>query len=235
MCDRYSFALSKEKINRRFEIKLTQLPEVNYNISPGQSVAVVTDISSGLLSVFFWGICLPNKTKKTAGGLISNINKESIPIQPYFKNLLENRRCLILADGFYCWKKISKKGVIPYRAVLKWNLPFAMAGIWDTQVNTLTGAVQNVCAILTTSSNMLLNQVDKKMPVVLPIEYEKIWLDQKLSLEEALQLLKPYPAEGMKLFPVSSQLYSTSVNSPILTQPAEPVDQFGNYILFPEN
>jgi putative SOS response-associated peptidase YedK len=119
--------------------------------------------------------------------------------------------------------------------VLKWNLPFAIAGIWDTQLNITTGEMQQVCALLTTPANPILSHINKRMPALLPIEYEKVWLDRKISSAEALQLLKPHSAEGMNVFSVSSRINATDINTPSLIQPAEPVDQFGNYILFPEN
>jgi putative SOS response-associated peptidase YedK len=235
MCDRYSFALSKEKIRRRFDVKLIQVPEVSYNISPGQPVAVITDAFADVLSIFSWGLRVPDMNKKSGFRMINAFQTESLPVYPHLKTLLETKRCLLLADGFYCWKKVSKKGVVPYRVVLKWNLPFAMAGIWDTHLDTSTGNVRHVCAVLTTPANALLSHINKHMPAVLPIEHEKMWLNQKISLEEAMQLLQSYPAQGMKLFSVSSLINATNINTPQLIQPAEPVDQFGNYILFPEN
>jgi len=44
---------------------------------------------------------------------------------------MAERRCLVLADSFYEWKKIEKRQKTPYRFQFKTGEPFAFAGIWE--------------------------------------------------------------------------------------------------------
>ena len=65
-----------------------------------------------------------------------NARAETLAEKPAFRGLLGNRRCLVLADGFYEWRKGGKrKG--PMRFKLKSGEPFAFAGLWDTWNNRM--------------------------------------------------------------------------------------------------
>lgn len=181
------------------------------------------------ITLLHWGMDVPQVKDPSKIKQVSVISTDPFPSQPSLHELLTTNRCIIPADGFYLWKRVSKKGKIPYRVVLKWSLPFAMAGIWD---NNKTKESQKDCSILTTPSTSVIQHISKHMPAILPLEHEKAWLHENLSAEEALKLLLPYPAENMKAYPVSAQLLQADENSELLTKPAQPTDQFGNYILF---
>ena len=64
-------------------------------------------------------------------GLLRHARAATLAEKPAFKNLLETRRCLVLADGFYEWRK-EGKGKVPMRFKLKSGEPFAFAGLWDS-------------------------------------------------------------------------------------------------------
>ena len=52
-----------------------------------------------------------------------------------YKHAFEQQRCLILADGFYEWKRHSKKSKVPYRIQLRTKQLFAFAGIWEEYID----------------------------------------------------------------------------------------------------
>ena len=60
---------------------------------------------------------------------------EDIPHKASLKRHLRTHRCVIIADGFYDWKTLSKKGRTPYRFFLPGNELFAIAGLWDVFEN----------------------------------------------------------------------------------------------------
>ncbi len=227
MCERYSFTLSKEKTARRFGIKVTQVPPPHYNIAPGTQVTAITQALPSVLSFLQWGIQLPKASNKNASKQVSTIDVASIQKQPLLQDFISNGRCMVPADAFYLWKKVSKKGKVPYRVSLKWNLPFAMAGIYKSDEQNNTGL-----AIITVPANTLLTPVAQQMPAILSLEHEKAWLNPELPLEDVFKMLLPYPLSTMKVHPVSAQLLNSNTNSDLLTKPAQPTDQFGNYILF---
>ena len=83
------------------------------------------------VELFRWGL-IPWWAKDPAiGNRMINARAETLAEKPAFRGLLGNRRCLVLADGFYEWRKGGKrKG--PMRFKLKSGEPFAFAGLWDT-------------------------------------------------------------------------------------------------------
>jgi putative SOS response-associated peptidase YedK len=232
MCDRYSFTLSKEKTIRRFGVKVNQVPAPNYNFAPGMEIPAITQQAPVEFTFLHWGMAIPQVKDKNKFKQLCTLDIASLATQLYLQELLTTNRCLIPADGFYLLKRVSKKGKVPYRVVVKWNLPFAFAGIWNVNREN---EVQKDCVILTMPANAALQHICGQMPAIIPLENEKAWLYQNLPAEEALQLLLPYPPENMKSYPVSAQLLNANDNSALLTKPAQPTDQFGNYILFEDN
>lgn len=94
-----------------------------------------------------------------------------------FRDAFKKKRCLVLADGFYEWRR-TKEGKVPYRIALKTEAPFAFAGIWST-VHNAVGQPQTTFAIITTESNELVAQIHHRMPVILGEEDEKDWLNPR--------------------------------------------------------
>jgi putative SOS response-associated peptidase YedK len=223
MCDRYSFSLPREKIVRRFGIKVAGAVEAQYNISPGQTIAVITDEQPHQLTQATWGLPQGN-------GVVSQVFVKSTTEKPVARTAqLLSRRCLVLADGFYLWKRVSRKSRIPYRVTLKWNMPFVFAGVWQTR-DEEPGKVY--CALVVTDSNDLITPVSDRMPLVLSLEQEKEWLKLVAEWSELTRYILPYAPDKMRLFPVSAQVNQPEINSPELILPAQPTDQFGNYVLF---
>ena len=124
----------------------------------------------------------------------------------HLKNSFQRKRCLILSDGFYEWKKGKEK--IPYRVFLKNETLFAMAGIWDTWKNA-EGKPIHSFAIITTSPNELMKNIHQRMPLILNKNDEKNWLENN-NTDELSKLLKPYPSDEMTAYQISKL-----VNSPI--------------------
>lgn len=206
MCGRYSFAVEDELIKERFGVSVrSAIYKARYNCAPSQELAIISNQNPDELMFFRWGL-IPFWAKDPAiGNKLINSKAETIAEKPSFKNAFRKRRCLVPADGFYEWKKAGSK--TPYRIVLKNGDPFAMAGIWEKWVGA-GGEIINSFSIITTVPNKLMAPIHNRMPVILLPEHEKMWLDD--TNETDLQkLLKPYPAELMTAFPVS-----TLVNSP---------------------
>ena len=227
---RYSFSLSKTKTARRFGFPVKELPAPSYNISPGQEVPAIPDLQPARISLFTLGITrsqLENPDKTAC------LDIKTVQRLLFYRDLLANRRCLIPADGFYLWKQVARKRYVPYRIVMKWNLPFAFAGLWHERIDETSGEIYRSCSLLTSPVNELLASLSPLMPAVLSVEAESQWLSGDITPEAALALLKPYPADKMRMFPVSARINDKASNDPELTQPVpEATDQLGNYVLF---
>jgi len=206
MCGRFIIA-DITGIEKRFQIEPQNL-KPNYNLAPTQDVPVIINDGSNHLAMFRWGL-IPFWAKDLAiGNKLINARAETVDEKPSFQLSLQRKRCLIVADGFYEWKKEGSTKR-PYRITLKTKELFGFAGLWDTWKSP-TGVIVNSCSIITTTPNELMAPIHKRMPVILPWEVEQVWMDQGVIDSSFLKtLLMPYPADQMIAYEVS-----TLVNSP---------------------
>jgi putative SOS response-associated peptidase YedK len=141
-----------------------------------------------------------------------NARTDTVTEKPAFRNAFKQRRCLIPADGFYEWKKIGADKQ-PYRILLKDQLIFSMAGLWESWTNPEGEEVKS-CTIITTEPNELM--VHDRMPMIISVEDEKKWLDKNQSVEDLKAMLQPFPAERMRTYPVSKDVGNVKNQTPEL-------------------
>ena len=181
--------------------------EPRFNIAPTQTAPVIRMNGNRHLAMCRWGLIPSWASDKAIGARLLNARSESVATKPAFRSAFKQRRCLVPADGFYEWQKAgSKKQPFFFRPVN--DRPFAFAGLWETWHKD-DQALESF-TILTTEANALLRPLHDRMPVILAPEDFAVWLDPRMQDLQTLQpLLRPYPAEGM-----TSYLVSTLVNSP---------------------
>ena len=147
-----------------------------------------------------------------------NARAETVDRLPMFREAFLQRRCLIVADGFYEWQKLDAKTRQPFYFALESAEPFAFAGLW----NPGSGGAAPECLLLTTRPNALVAPVHNRMPVILPQSAYAAWLGQPgapppttpVARRDLTALLAPYPAEQMVGRPVSRLVNSVRNNSP---------------------
>jgi len=207
MCGRFSFSPKEIYIEERFNIEIEEgLYQPRYNCAPTQNLAVISNREPELLNFFRWGL-VPFWAKDISiGNKMINARAETITEKASFKHPFRSKRCLVLSDGFFEWKK-EPAGKTPYRICMSDNGLFAMAGIWDTWKD-VEGKPVHSFAIITTGPNELMEKIHHRMPVILHPENEKAWLGDSDPVE-LQSFLKPYPADLMDAYPVSKL-----VNSP---------------------
>ncbi len=212
MCGRFSIAKEAEDIAARFDAQLASAFKKNYNAAPSQNLPVVTNAEPAVINFFRWGL-IPFWAKDEAiGSKMINARAETITEKPSFKNLVKSRRCLIISDGFFEWKKTTGSKQ-PYRIMLKNEELYSYAGLWDIWRDP-DGEIINSFTIITTEANGLVRELHDRMPVLLHKDDEYKWLDFKSDVPQIISLLKPYPAELMKIYPVSKLVNSTKNNTP---------------------
>ena len=188
-----------------------------YNIAPSQDVVTVVQRGSSPEAVFLqWGL-IPSWSKEAKG--IINARVETIEDKPSFNDSFKNRRCLILADGFYEWERHGKISQ-PYYFQMKDGPPFAFAGIWDRWRDN--GRTIDSCAIITTTANELLATIHHRMPVILESESYGLWLSEDSRSADLKDLLAPYPADAMTSHPVSYDVNDAKLDDERMVLPAEP-------------
>jgi putative SOS response-associated peptidase YedK len=142
-----------------------------------------------------------------------NASSETAATKPTFRKPLRERRCLILADGFYEWKREGPRKQ-PYYIKLRDSQLFAFAGLWD-RWQPVDGQPLETCTILTTTPNEVLQPLHDRMPVILPSSAYSLWLDPMVRDVEPLQsLLTPYSADEMIAYPVSTRVNNPANDSP---------------------
>ena len=212
MCGRFCQASSGEEIAAVFGVEVGDLPP-RYNVAPSQSVAAIfqlPDTSEPQLQMLRWGL-IPSWAKDPKIGYkLINARAETVSEKPSFRSAFRQRRCLIPATGFYEWQQLEgSRQKQPYFIGLQDERPFAFAGLYE-RWESPGGDILKTCTIITTAANSLVEPIHERMPVMLaPQDYAR-WLDPSFGTIDSLQaLLAPYPADRMKVYPVSSL-----VNSP---------------------
>jgi putative SOS response-associated peptidase YedK len=193
-----------------------------YNIAPTQSVAAVANNGQKQIEFFRWGL-IPAWAKDLAiGSRMINARAETLAEKPSFRTAFKRRRCLILADGFYEWRKNpGGKAKTPMYIRLKSGEPFAFAGLWEVWRSPDDKSILS-CTIITTTPNALMEKIHDRMPVILKPEAYDRWLDPAEQPPDKLSaLLKPYPASHMTAYAISTLVNQPGNDSPELIVPVK--------------
>jgi putative SOS response-associated peptidase YedK len=214
MCGRFTLTLDPAEVQQAFDLSTPPPTELapRYNIAPSQAVAVIANGPSRKLEFFKWGL-IPSWAKDPKiGNRMINARAETLNEKPSFRTALKKRRCLILADGFYEWKKEGKTKT-PMYLQLKGGEPFAFAGLWETWKSPEDEVIKS-CTIITTGPNALVKKIHDRMPVILPAKAYDLWLSpDELPAEKVLPLLKPFAASQMKAVSVSPLVNNPAFDS----------------------
>ncbi len=219
MCGRYQLSVKEDEIVVRFNVEVyKEQYRPSYNCAPSQHLPVISNEKPDQLVLYKWGLIPFWAEDPAMGNRMINAKAETIDQKPSFKHSFKRRRCLVLSNGFYEWKKENNKK-IPYRILFKDEKLFAMAGIWDTWKDA-EGRETRSYSIITTTPNALLKDIHNRMPVILRKEDEKKWLtdDDPSAL---LMLLKPYQHENMDAYKISSLVNSPANDSEEIIKPSE--------------
>ena len=223
MCGRYSLAVPVG-LNLEMSLDLKNITESwdkpRYNIAPTNKVPVVLNQDSERrLKMMRWGL-IPfwSKTERMKYSFI-NARDDKLLDSKIYGPLLKERRCLIIADGFYEWiRKGTRK--IPMHITLKGREVFSFAGLWSPWENPETNEVTNTCTIITTNPNELLEPIHNRMPVILSHEAAEMWIDHNVKNNETLiSLLKPFPSDSMIAYQVTDRVNKPGIDSPDLIKP----------------
>jgi len=213
MCGRFVIELTPDLATRFFG--LDEVPDLppRYNIAPTQSVPVIREASDGSrrLSMMRWGL-VPSWAKDIGDGLI-NARSETINEKPSFRQAFRQRRCIVVASGFYEWSRVEGKKVPHYVKMIDVG-PMPFAGIWEAWCSP-DGQVMESCAILTTSANAAVAPIHDRMPVILHPDELGLWLDrQVLDAERLTTLFAPYPAGKLEAYQVSMLVNNVAHDGP---------------------
>jgi putative SOS response-associated peptidase YedK len=250
MCGRYSLTTTRVDLARELGLPLEAVPEElvpRWNIAPTQPVAA---LRPGLrLDLLQWGLVPGWSKDPSIGSRLINARAETLDEKPSFRDAFRDRRCLVLADGFYEWKPADadanadanadasadeasgagvkgrrkggrSRGKTPYYIRLKSGGVFTFAGLWAFWRGR-DGSEVASCTIVTGEPNAMVAAVHDRMPVIVPPENRDAWLDPDHTDPESLrQVLRTFPEDTMEMYPVTRHVNTPANDDAACIEPA---------------
>jgi putative SOS response-associated peptidase YedK len=223
VCYYSSISVGFKIIEDRFGVRFVQTesfsPVYSASAFTFPSLPVISNEDPGHIVLMHWGL-IPFWVKDfAAAGAIRektlNARGETVLEKPAFRNSIRFKRCLVPVDGFFEWRH-EKGKAYPYYIRLKDHTMFAFAGIWDSWTNRETSEIIQTFAVITTRANPLLEKIHntkKRMPVILPPDREKLWVQNDLERETIQSLLAPGNMQEMEAYPVSGMINKLGFNT----------------------
>jgi putative SOS response-associated peptidase YedK len=223
MCGRATLTKNESEIEQRFQATfysddlLRYNPLPSYNIAPTHLHPVITGDLPDQLQLFQWGLIPFWAKEKSVGSKMINARVETLEEKPAFKHALEQRRCIVPFDGFFEWKQ-TPYGRIPHYIFCKDKELFSVAGLWEKWVDA-NGQLLQSFTLITLPANEFMKSIHDRMPAILTRENEQRWINPALSVQEALTILQPYPAELMDCYTISERVNKVVNNDADLLRP----------------
>lgn len=204
MITRYSICQPKSIVSKRFKAAFSTEYKPYFNAASGHHLPIITNLLNDRVTYSQWGLVPYHVNDIHISEKLLNARKETIFAKQPFCELIYSKRCIIPADGFFFWTDIHNVKT-PYRAVFKNEEPFAIAGIWD-QWSLEEGGKKmfNSFSMITTSAPSYLVSKTERIPLILPKEIERQWLNPGLEQDELQTILNLEEKEDLKFFKVSN-------------------------------
>jgi putative SOS response-associated peptidase YedK len=225
VCGRYTLAIpNPAEVRSRFPIGESVEVRRRYNVAPGDEVLAVTTDRQGNArgELLRWGL-VPSWAKSPASGLkMINARVETVADRPAYRRAFERYRCLIIADGFYEWRRASAGHKEAFHITRSDRGLFAFAGLWsiwygedDTKLRT--------CTIITTAASSAIASLHDRMPVILAPGAESAWLERSQPPARLHELLTGLPPAQTALRPVGPAVNDARYDGPeCLASPVDP-------------
>jgi putative SOS response-associated peptidase YedK len=223
MCGRFANTFDAAALTALFQTAIplsNSRPLPAYNITPGTRVPVIlAGDSTRKAEYMHWGIASPVPATNISGGkaasrgLLINARAETMTEKPTFRKAALDRRCVVLASGWYEWKAPKK----PYYISRTDGAPMAFAGLyWGGELSSTV--------IITTAADAGLADIHHRAPLQIPVDgmghsthnagHSAIdaWLDSSQSAEQINRMTAPSSAAPLTWHPVSPDVGRNTEN-----------------------
>lgn len=223
MCGRYTLHHDKKALEEHFKVDFGSLLP-RYNLAPTERIKFIFSNADEhrQAGVAHWGL-VPHWSKTgTMETPLFNARSETVLQKPAFRDAFTRGRCLVPASGWYEWSRTdgSKQ---PYYLKLETGGPFAFAGLFDVWRGE-EGERLVSCTILTTAAPQELSWLHERMPVIMEYDHYDRWLDRCTpDIADLTELLLPYPAEELEVYPVNPKVNWAGTDTPELLDPVSGV------------
>ncbi len=236
MSFRISVISKVDMMEQKFSV-ISKIREfVNSNVSTGEFTPVITAHQPKLLQYFELGWeNLPSSGKLSIPfvNVEGNLNPENdqfytgtmgILTHPIYKDAVQNRRCIVIADAILVWNRIHAFLVFPKNK----NRPFVMGGIWNQIKDPMTGRLKKTVSILTTVANGLFQDLGQnRAPLILNNFKLRVWMNSR-HLSDVIHCMKPFDDKQFDAYPVDTAIVDPANKSLGFLQPIGPRIFTGN-------
>jgi putative SOS response-associated peptidase YedK len=224
MCGRFAITLPPEAVRGFFAyVERPNFPP-RYNIAPTQPIPIVAaEAHTGGARRHFilmrWGF-LPGFAKDPKKfPLVINARAEGLLEKPSFRAAVRRRRCLVIADGFYEWRRGPGSAKTPYLIRRVNGEPMGFAGLFETWSDPGGGEIDTAC-IITVSADNPMSQVHGRMPAIIARDDHNRWLDNDgVGPAEAMALVRPAPEDALELIEIGAAVNNAANDGPELQVP----------------
>ena len=181
MCGRYVITRPVTKTKDLVKTNIKVEDKNNYNAHPTQKLPIIKSYTNGrALENCEWGLIPPwAKDKKDFRPLI-NARLETLMEKVSFKKLIQTSRCLVVADGYYEWKRENKEKTPYYFTKTDSSLMF-FASIYQN----------NQFCIITKEATNMVKDVHHREPLIIDEEQILNYLNIKKEGMDILRNIKP--------------------------------------------
>jgi len=215
MCGRFTSSAPGDIVAQTFGLSDVPVLVPRYNLAPTQDVPVIRRRDgTSKLDLLRWGLIPAWAKDATIGSRLINARAETAAEKPAFRAAFGQRRCIIVATGFYEWAR-TRGGKQPWLIRFRDGRPFALAGLWEAWHGR--DGILETCTIITTEPNAVVAPLHDRMPVILAPEAVPGWLDPATQDPGVLRRwLVPFPADDLTSHPVSPRVNNPGNDDPSL-------------------
>ena len=197
MCGRYKITKPISKTIDLVKTNIKVEDSENYNAHPTQKLPIIKSYTNGkALELCEWGLVPAWSKKLEKFSPLINARKETLMEKVTFKSLVQTSRCLVLADGYYEWKR-EEKNKIPYYFTKEDDELMLLAAIYQN----------NQFCIITREATDEISKIHHREPLILNQSQINNFLNVK---KDAMEVLNSIQAPKLKFHKITKD-----VNNPV--------------------
>ncbi len=216
MCGRFSLSQPADDIADYFDAQWPDRDDYlpGFNIPPTSITPVLLDDGGGrVIRLMQWGLVPFWAKERGIGNRLINARGETLTEKPSFRHLVDRRRCLVIAHGYFEWQRLGKEK-IPHFIHLADAPLMTLAGLWDTWREPGGEVMLHSYTIITTAASPHVAHLHDRMPAIVEPEQREIWLSVNQTMPSPpLHVLKAYQ-QRLSFYPVSTKVNNVRNDSP---------------------